>query len=87
MTPQEAAVGWLEGRKRVVLREYTDESGEVTPEEPGVLLGPDSDDETIQVMIESDVWIVQVDESHRDSEDRDGLRGGVPSAEMEWEHE
>jgi len=85
MTPAELADGWLAGRTRVVLREYTDEGGNVWPAEPGTLRGPDSDGETRDAIIDADVWVVEVDEDHREPDDPYGMRGGVPASEVDWE--
>lgn len=89
MTPDQLIEGWLAGHTRVVLRELPNEDfpeGGPCPEEHGELLGPDVDldDYSTQALREQDMWLVQVDERHRQHAD-DGLRGGVPADQILWE--
>lgn len=92
MTLQELIEGWRAGRRRVVLLGTEDE-----PITFGELLGPDCPDEEIgntivdaggegpPVEYVQDVWVVCLDRECRPEDDNDGLRGAVPSSDIEWE--
>ena len=81
MTPQELLDGWNAGKRRVVLKPYEDYGAE-----PGELLGSDSPEGISDAeIVAENAWVVCVDRAHRPPGDRDGLRGGVPADQVDWE--